>query len=120
MNNFGERLKALRINKKYTQTQVAKKLNKTKSTISNYENGQKFPSLQTLIELAELFNVSLDYLIGLDKKETISVHGLTDTQIQFLHALVAEFRNTPKPGKKRLSAQQLDLLNDLFIELMTR
>lgn len=74
MTDFGERLKLLRTDKKYTQAQVAKKLNKTKAAICNYENGQKFPSLQTLIDIAELFNVSLDYLIGLNQKETISIY----------------------------------------------
>lgn len=120
MNDFGERLRALRLSKKYTQAQVAKKLNKTKATISNYENGQKIPSIQTLIELSELFNISLDYLVGLDKEDCISLHSLSDSQTQLLHAIIGEFRNPKVSRKERLSQKQLDILNDLITEFQYR
>lgn len=116
MNDLGETLRNLRISKKYTQAQVAKKLHKAKSTISNYENGQKLPPLHTLIELAELFNTTLDSLIGSDEKDYISLYGLTDSQIQLLHAIIGELRN-PRVGRKEcMSPKQLEILNSLITE----
>lgn len=120
MNNLGDNLRTLRLSKKYSQAQVAKKLNKTRATISNYETGQKIPSVQTLIELAELFNTSLDYLVGFDKEDCISLHSLSDSQIQLLHTIIGEFRNPKVNRKERLSQKQLDILNDLITEFQYR
>lgn len=64
MSNFGDRLKSLRIHKKYTQEECAKFINVHKGTISNWENGYRFPDEDILFKLADLFDVSLDYLLG--------------------------------------------------------
>lgn len=63
---FGKRLKELRKNAKMTQQELGDQINVTKVSICCYENGVRIPSLETLIDLANLFNVSLDYLIGQD------------------------------------------------------
>jgi transcriptional regulator with XRE-family HTH domain len=62
MYDFGELLKQLRKEKGYSQEQLAQKINKSKSLISKYENNQKLPTLETLIDLSVLFDVSLDFL----------------------------------------------------------
>ncbi|WP_244863657.1 helix-turn-helix domain-containing protein [Paenibacillus cisolokensis] len=48
----------------WTQEQLAAKLNVAKSTISQYENNINEPDLQMLVQMANLFNVSVDYLLG--------------------------------------------------------
>ena len=60
MYDLGELIKRLRTERGYTQAQLAKKLNKSKSAISRYESNQKMPSLETLIDISILFNVCLD------------------------------------------------------------
>ena len=55
-------LKDLRINKNVTQQQISKNLNIKQSTYSNYELNKNEPDIQTLIKLADFFDVSLDYL----------------------------------------------------------
>jgi transcriptional regulator with XRE-family HTH domain len=47
-----------------TQEQVAAYLNAAKSTVSQYENNVNEPDLKTLVKLADLFGVSVDYLFG--------------------------------------------------------
>ena len=47
-----------------TQEQLANKLNAKKSLISNYENGYSTPDIYTLIKLADIFDISLDDLVG--------------------------------------------------------
>ena len=62
---IGERLSDLRIEKGMTQEDLAKLLSVSKYTISSYENGHTSPDDQNLVRLAQIFDVSLDYLLGL-------------------------------------------------------
>ena len=50
-----------------TQEQLANKLNGKKSLISNYENGYSTPDIYTIIKLADIFDISLDDLVGRDR-----------------------------------------------------
>ena len=61
---FPERLKSIRDDKGITQKHLAEVLNITISTISHYENGTREPSIEILIQMAEVLNVSVDYLVG--------------------------------------------------------
>ena len=64
MKNLKEARKA----KKMTQTELAQKLNLTKSAISKYENGQLDPSLKTLIEICKILDKTSDELLDIKKK----------------------------------------------------
>lgn len=63
--NFGEILFQLRAERGIYQKQLAEYLSVSIGTISNYENGIHSPDLNTLCRIAEYFNVSADYLLGL-------------------------------------------------------
>ena len=63
------RLKQLRIKKNIKQQDLAKALNVTKQSVSNWENGKRLPNIEILILLADFYNCSLDYLVGRDLKE---------------------------------------------------
>lgn len=65
---FKDRLKELREDQGMTQEKIADKLNISRSMLSNYETGKFEPNLETLILIADFFNVSLDYLLGRTKK----------------------------------------------------
>lgn len=86
--DFGYRLKNLRQQHHLTQTQVANRLNLSKTSISGYVNNVKTPSQDVLIKLAGLYRVSTDYLLGLDDEEMISVEGLTRQQRRLVEELV--------------------------------
>jgi transcriptional regulator with XRE-family HTH domain len=62
---YGERLRALRKARKLTTQQVAEKLNIKQPSYSAYENEVNKPSFLRLKQFAELYNVSVDYIIGL-------------------------------------------------------
>ena len=66
MENFGERLKYLRLEKNLGQIQLAKELDVGKSIISSWERGICEPTLSKLIAIAKFFEVSIDYLAGLE------------------------------------------------------
>lgn len=61
---FCERLKELRKAEKLTQRDMAEKLNIVQPSYIRYENGTAEPSQETLIKIAEIFDVSVDYLLG--------------------------------------------------------
>ena len=66
MISFGERLKELRIDRNIGQIELAKTLSVSKGIISLWENNLREPKLSNLILLAQFFNVSIDYLAGLE------------------------------------------------------
>ena len=61
---FGELLAELRQDKKLTQKELAQVIYVTPGTISNYENNAHFPDVEKLVELADFFGVTTDYLLG--------------------------------------------------------
>jgi len=62
--NFPKKLAELRNEFNMTQKELASKLGVSRGTIGMYEIGQRDPDTETLIKIAELFNVSVDYLLG--------------------------------------------------------
>lgn len=62
--NFHERLKMLREESGFTQQHLAEVLNLTSGAVSHYENGTNEPTIDTLIRIADVLNVSVDYLVG--------------------------------------------------------
>lgn len=92
--NFGNRLKTLRIKKKLTQQQLADLLGLTKSVISAYENGLRYPAYDVLIKIASIFKVSTDFLLGVEIKREIDTSGLTDEQVEALIVLIDTIRNS--------------------------
>lgn len=62
--SFGNILKKLRQDYDFTQEDLAKKINTSRSNIANYENDKNMPSLDVLNKLSEIFNCSIDYLLG--------------------------------------------------------
>lgn len=77
MVDFGNTLKTLRFKKNMTQAQLAQKLGLTKSVISAYETGLRLPSYDILIHIAQIYNVSTDYLLGLEHKQELDLSGLS-------------------------------------------
>ncbi len=89
---LGQRIYELRMAFGWSQVEMAKRLGVAKQTASNWENDNIQPSIDMLIRLAKLFNVSTDYLLGLEKEPRISVAGLSDDVIAHLSLLIEDFR----------------------------
>ena len=58
------RLKELRLNKSLSQSEMAKKINLTQQTYSDYERGKTNPDIETLITIANILETTIDYLLG--------------------------------------------------------
>ena len=89
-NIVGERLKELRNDKRLTQEKVSEALQITVKTYREWEQGSRNPSTEALLALSGLYNVSVDYLLGVSDYKTINgqmVHkitGLSDSAIDTL------------------------------------
>ena len=64
MSEFAANLKQFRKRKKYSQATLARKLNYGHMTIANYESGRNEPSIDDLIKIAIILDISLDELVG--------------------------------------------------------
>lgn len=95
---FAANLKNLRKELNLTQTALAEKIFVNKSMISAYEKGTRMPSLDALIQLSITLNVSVDYLLGVqrdntnDKEKYMDISGLNDKQRKIVADLIDTFR----------------------------
>lgn len=88
---FSGKIRKLRENKGISQTELAKRLGVNKSIISAYENQERLPSIAMLVKLSYCFNVSMEYLLGINRNNTIDVSRLTQEQISAVNAVVEQF-----------------------------
>lgn len=87
-----DRIKVLREQKGLTQSDLAKQLGITRSSVNAWELGISVPSTQYIVELAKMFKVSTDHLLCVDYTATISVAGLSEKDVQLVHSLVSHLR----------------------------
>jgi transcriptional regulator with XRE-family HTH domain len=93
---FGEKLRTLRLKNSLTQQQLADKVELVKGSISAYEQSTKYPSLEVLIKLCNLFHVSADYLLGLSDNMEFNKENLTDEQTELVLRIILEFEQANK------------------------
>lgn len=87
-----DKIKTLREQKGITQAELAKQLNITRSSVNAWEQGISVPSTQFIVELAYIFKVSTDYLLGVDTTATVSVAGLSEKDIALVNSLISHLR----------------------------
>ena len=76
--DLGKKIMTMRNEKNLSQEQLAEKLNITRQTISNWENGKFYPDIDSLVNLSKFFNVSLDVLLSYDDKVLDYLKDSTD------------------------------------------
>lgn len=81
---IGKTIQQLREEQNLLQSDLAAALNLGRTTISNYENDYSSPDLQTLINIANLFNVSTDYLLGISENRVYEC-DLTNQEKRLLY-----------------------------------
>ena len=89
---FHERVRALRQARNMSQVELAKRLGVTKQSVSNWENDNIQPSIEMLMRIAEVLDVSTDYLLGLNSTRVINVSGLSEEVVAHLSQLAEDFR----------------------------
>lgn len=110
MARFGELLAELRQDRKMTQEDLAKIPYVTSGTISNYENGVHLPDIDKLLNLADFFDVTTDYLLGRcssrlspDVLDSVIMEGRT------AGALINDIKNISPERKQALNIVLKDM-----------
>ena len=85
-----EILKQLRKQNGFTQKEVAKKLDVSYQCYQRYETGERQPTPEMLCKLADVFEVSVDYLLGREKENALVRKGTTDIATNYLKKLGLE------------------------------
>ena len=93
MNTFSNILRQLRSEKNISTYKLADILHVSRSSISNYETGIRTPDYELLVEIANFFNVSIDYLLGRTNDRR------TADQILEEYSVIADVRNLDKNQK---------------------
>lgn len=98
---FSEKLQLLRKSKGYTQEELAEKLNVSRQAVAKWESGQAYPDISNLIQLSEMMNITVDYLVKdqqcsvhLPKKEQEDVGGLIQFRLEAGANTYAALSNT--------------------------
>ncbi len=106
---FKEKLQLLRMNMKLSQEELADRLDISRQSVTKWENGQSFPDIQNLIQLSEIFKVSIDRLV---KGNDICTESPFCEQEYPLHEirtfLVRAKKNTYTTGENRIMPTQPD------------
>ena len=76
--DLGRKIIEMRKNKKLSQEQLAEKLNVSRQTIYNWENGKFYPDIDALVKISKCFNISLDDLLSYDDKVLDYLKDSTD------------------------------------------
>jgi len=88
---ISDRIKFLREKAGYSQAQLAKKLDVTRSSVNAWEMDLSTPTSQYVVAMARLFHVSTDYLLGLESEFSLSLENYTQEEIALLYSMVKYF-----------------------------
>jgi transcriptional regulator with XRE-family HTH domain len=112
MKQLGDQLKLLRKERNWTQEHLAQKLNVSRSQISKWENGDQLPDIKSIEEISNLFNVSVDFLLGRQRttKEVLHevqrAYGTNDIDEEMLE-LIRYLKQSPKLARSLYALRAL-------------
>lgn len=89
-------IKALRESAGYSQAELAKKLDVTRSSVNAWEMGVSTPTTYYIIALSKLFRVSADYILGIERERSVNIDGYSKEQLDILYSLLKYFDSQNK------------------------
>ncbi len=88
---ISDKIKELRETAGYSQAQLAKKLDVTRSSVNAWEMGLSTPTTQYIVALAKLFHVSADHILGIEPVRAIVLDGYTEEETTLIYNLLKYF-----------------------------
>ena len=88
-----ETIKQLREARGWTQAELARRLNISRNGVNTWEQGLSMPCPHFLVELAKIFSVSTDFLLGVESLHTINVSDLSVKDVAMLTDLADRLRS---------------------------
>ena len=90
---IAQKIKKLREARNWSQAELARRVDVTRNGVNSWEQGLSMPSPACLVELAKVFSVSTDYLLGIESLERVNVSGLDSKEVALLTELADMLRN---------------------------
>lgn len=87
-----DRIKSLRESMNLSQAELAKLLGITRSSVNAWELGISVPSTQYIVELSGIFKISTDHLLCVDDTASVSVKGLSESDVKVVYSLIEHLR----------------------------
>lgn len=122
---FASRIKDLRSSLDMTQAEFAKSLNTTQAALSGYERGDRIPSLELLISIAQAYNISIDWLCGLNDTKYLTDELQTYTDLIKLFLMFDKAPNLyktyscnkrPYYGGSKIDNVEINIMDKHFVE----
>lgn len=101
--DFSQRIVTIRKQHKMTQEKVGELVNMSQRSVANWESGERCPSIPTLIELSEKFNVSIDYMLGCSDVPEKAKKQPAVQDDELLSKVISRLRDLPDPALSRVS-----------------
>ena len=114
MYDFGSRLKAIRNQRGLTQRKLAEEIGKSVQAVGSYERNSQIPPIEVMISIADVLNVSLDYLVDRQSVNTYSFCNLKSIHKEILDLLQDEFAS-PSRKRSHLSDRQSLIFEKLLM-----
>ena len=112
---FTNRLRKTRQDKGITQKQAATIFDITERNWQKYESGDMFPTPEKLIEIADYFNISIDYLLGRSESPNINLAVYRELNTQYENAMQIIRESTIQLAQKALKIAQENLKNNFLL-----
>ena len=110
MERQANRIKELREEKNMTQIRLSTELEVSQETVSAYEIGKHYPSVKLLMSMAELFNASMDYIMGISPvRNAIPESNLPDDDVKY----ISLYRKLSKAKKEKAFAYMQGLAEEV-------
>ena len=90
---IAEKIKKLREARGWSQAELARRLSVTRNGVNSWEQGLSMPSPACLVDLAKVFSVSTDYLLGIESLDSVNVTGLSAKEVALLTEMADMLRN---------------------------
>lgn len=101
--DFSQRIVTIRKQHKMTQEKVGELVNMSQRSVANWESGERCPSIPTLIELSEKFNVSIDYMLGCSDVPEKAKKQPAAQDDELLAKVISRLQDLPDPALSRVS-----------------
>jgi len=93
---IGEKISELRNKQGLTQSALARCLGVTRSSVNAWEMSISYPSIEKIIDIAQFFHVSTDYLLGLNNSLFVDISSLNDKEKTYVYNLISIFLDSQK------------------------
>ena len=89
---IGNRIRALRKARGWSQAELARRLKVNKSTVGFYETGERSPSYEVLLQICDVFSVTADYILRGIVDPNSAIHDLPDEQAAAIQTILSALR----------------------------